>query len=660
MKFQNHPLESLSIRAKVIFTLSVPALVVVVLSLYLAKNTEKVIESGRWVQHTHEVIAQARHLEKQMIDFETGQRGYLLAGDELFLQPFFEAQQDWDQRVADLQKLVSDNPRQVALAGRIDAQKRRWMEEVALPEIEMRRQVERGEIPMADLITEARKAKGKEIVDGIRALVADFVGHEQQLIVIRVDEANQSTAQAQRAIIISAASMIAAIVLVGWSIIKSLLVPIIQLDEATKAVAAGDLEQHTSIKTQGRDEIATLGRSFSTMVDNLNRTTSELIDKADELEASSRYKSEFLANMSHEIRTPMNGIIGMAQLLQKSELDEQQREKVDRLLRSGETLLVILSEILDYSKIEANKIDIEEIEVDLPVILTDVDSYFGAIASENGITFRTDLEGLAVKKVIGDPHRLRQVINNLCSNAVKFTPEGSVSIKATSVKCGETADIEISVSDTGIGMDEAGLANLFTAFAQAESSTTRKFGGTGLGMTISKKLVDLMGGALDVTSKKGKGTAFTIKLSLPICEVDSDDIDDNESDFGTLPSLKCLVVDDNEINQELLTWMLEEWGHEVSVAENGLESVEAVSKEDFDAVFMDYHMPEMNGLDATRAIRKLPEPKNQTMVIGCTADAFSEVRQQLLEAGQNDVISKPILQRELHNALRMCVEAKQA
>lgn len=658
MKFNRHPLEALSIKWKVIFSLFVPGLAVITLSLFFVKNTKAVIESSRWVEHTQAVIADARHLEALISDLETGQRGFIISGEEAFLEPFNASVAQWNSTAGALTQLVSDNPRQQALIEQINNEKLHWLRHFGMPAIELRRRVVTGELTMEQLLEQVDQNSGKQIIDEIRELLADFIHHEETLIRTRNTEAEKVASRAITGSLVSAVIIALLLTLVASSLIRKLLSPIIRLNQASLAVARGDLTQDIYVDANGRDELSTLGRSFTTMVRHIKSSNEELVGKAKELENISRYKSEFLANMSHEIRTPMNGIIGMAQLLQASNLDNDQREKVDRLLRSGESLLVILSEILDYSKIEANKVEIESIPVDLPLIVNDVDSYFRALASENGIKFEIDYSELEVKRVVGDPHRIRQVINNLCSNAVKFTKEGSVALKASTVIKGDRADVTITVSDTGIGMDKEGLDNLFKAFAQAEASTTRQFGGTGLGMTISQNLVHLMGGELSVESTKDVGTTFTVSLNLPICDESNLSEQVDESEFGKLPSLTCLVVDDNEINVELLTWMLEEWGHKVDVAVNGFEAVDLVAKNHFHVVFMDYHMPEMNGLIATQKIRQLPPPANLTKIIGCTADAFSEVREQLIEAGQDNVISKPIIQRELHNALKSCVPSE--
>ncbi len=343
----------------------------------------------------------------------------------------------------------------------------------------------------------------------------------------------------------------------------------------------------------------------------------------------------------------------MTQLSLRDELSRDQREKLQRLLRSGESLMVILSEILDYSKIEANKVTMEDIDVNIPVIFSDIASFFNAVAAENGIEFITDLEKLEHPMVIGDPTRLRQVINNLCNNAVKFTNQGYVKIIVqSSLDENSNAHLKIEVTDTGIGMTQEAADKIFQPFTQAEGSTSRKFGGTGLGLTISKNLIELMGGNISVSSEPGVGTSFIIDVRLPV----SHTILENEPtqeliDHKSIRPLSALVVDDNDINVDLLSWMLEEWGHNVISAENGKQAIEVLKENEVDIIFMDFHMPVMNGQKATEKIRMLDSPKANTIIIGCTADAFKESTDTLLASGQNDVISKPIIEKELHAVL---------
>ena len=639
----------LKLRNKIIVALSLPLFIVLPITAIIYTSTAALIDSDKWIAHTHKVIAHARLLEKQILELETGERGFLITGKEVFLEPFYSAENSWNENIELITNLVDDNPPQVKLIRKVDLLKKQWIRLAAAPEIELRRQVNVSQASMSDVISLVEKEIGKNIIDKIRMQLTAFIDHEKELITIREDKAKAIAKQTTNQIIITACIIVLISYISAFILIRTILSPISVLLRATKLVSQGKM--NTEVSIQGDDEISELANSFNTMIISLQISSEKLEAKAHELIKSNRSKSEFLANMSHEIRTPMNGILGMAQLLLRSKLDDDQREKINRLIRSGESLLIILSEILDYSKIEANKIVIEQIDVDLPEILEDVASFFSSVAAEKGLKFIYNLDDLSDPIVIGDPTRIRQVINNLCSNAVKFTQEGSVCVVVKSHSVDKRSHITIEVIDTGIGIEEKSLSTIFQEFSQAEGSTNREYGGTGLGLSISKNLVELMGGELSVTSVPTKGTTFSIAIDLAISDTDLSQNKETIIDHTSIKTLKTLVVDDNETNVVLLSWMLEEWGHEVLSAVNGEECIETLNTNDIDVIFMDYHMPVLDGKAATIKIRAQDDAKKDTIIIGCTADAFSESTQLLLDSGQNMVISKPVIEKDLHNAL---------
>jgi signal transduction histidine kinase/ActR/RegA family two-component response regulator len=387
-----------------------------------------------------------------------------------------------------------------------------------------------------------------------------------------------------------------------------------------------------------------------------NETERLLVSAKEQAENASSLKSEFLANMSHEIRTPLNGIIGFTDVLLESELSSQQNYFAELLKDSGGTLLALVNDILDFSKIEAGKLDMENVEFSLSGIFNKITQIYATKIDNTNLSINYNIEPLN-RNIISDPVRLQQILTNLISNAVKFTKEGGITVNAKQINEFEnTIRIKFSVQDTGIGIPAERQKHIFEAFSQSDSSITRKFGGTGLGLTISNKLVDLLGGTcLCIESVEEKGTTFSFDLDFNLGGqiVNNEGENARSPETAKTPDLNILLVEDNKINTILATQLLTKMGHTVTTAENGEEGFKAAVNGNFDIVFMDMMMPVMDGLSATRKIRSY-EIENKTekkiLIAAMTANAMKGDEFRCIEAGMNDYITKP-LSRDLLSAL---------
>ncbi|ELP2672602.1 response regulator [Vibrio parahaemolyticus] len=381
---------------------------------------------------------------------------------------------------------------------------------------------------------------------------------------------------------------------------------------------------------------------------NLKQLNSELEAETDEAERAAKAKSSFLAAMSHELRTPMNGVLGISQLIAEETKEPVTKEHIKVILDSGQHLMTILNDILDFSKVEENKLELEKAPFHLEQVLTPVCSAIQPLIDEKSIELIVENDVPNNTEFTGDCARLRQILFNLAGNAVKFTNEGHVLIR-TELNS-EDKQLLIIVSDTGIGIAPDKQGRVFNSFEQADSSTTRRFGGTGLGLAIVKKLTELMGGSITLKSVEGVGTQFIVTLPIPWNESEKPSPQHTPVQTRSTQNLRILLAEDNRVNALVAKGFCEKLGHAVDVAENGLVAVEKARDNDYDLILMDNHMPEMNGVEATRFIREKLRVK--TLLFAYTADVFREAHDHFIAAGADHVLTKPLQRESFADALK--------
>lgn len=409
---------------------------------------------------------------------------------------------------------------------------------------------------------------------------------------------------------------------------------------------------------QWRSALEATSQSISSLLEervadrtrDLEATNRVLAEAKDEAVRANNTKMQFLANISHELRTPMNGVIGIAQLLKETPLEGRQLELVDLIIESGSQQVAIITDLLDYAKIEAGQAEVEQRLFDFPEMLANVVGTYQAQAYRGGVTLELTPVPSVLGGVVSDSLKISQILSNLISNAIKFTPRGG-SVTVTADRMGR--DVHLTVADTGIGMSAEQVEKLFAPFSQADASITRRYGGTGLGLAICHDLVTLLGGELSVESTEGAGTRFGLRL--PIAEDVAIDGDhdgaevDWDSEVGSRETLAVLVAEDNKVNAMVISAMLESLNCRVTLTSDGAEAVAAYLAEDFDLLLLDLHMPVMDGLKVVELVRTHERSRGLVgiPIVAFTADAYDETRRACLAAGFSEFLTKPALKKDV-------------
>ncbi|WP_296595996.1 ATP-binding protein [Phenylobacterium sp.] len=437
--------------------------------------------------------------------------------------------------------------------------------------------------------------------------------------------------------------------------------PVQTLSQAMHDVAASG--NFTPVQVDASDELfQSLTESFNHLLgklaereDDLKRAMRELEAARDEANAANVLKTQFLANMSHEIRTPLNGVLAMAEVMALGQLDQVQRDRLDVIRRSGGLLLAVLNDVLDLSKIEAGKLTLFEEDFDAEVAIEQVRENFEIMAKAKGLGFAVSIADEARGWWRGDADRLRQIVGNLLSNAVKFTPQGAVSAH---VDVGAAGGLRIVVTDTGVGIPPEKLPSLFEKFTQADNSATRRFGGTGLGLAICRELTQMMGGSINVESREGHGSTFTVELPLGRGRPTSLQSAEPAQASGE-GDLRLLAAEDNPTNQQVLAAVLGSLGIEVHIVPDGKEAVEAWRTGSYDLILMDIQMPVMDGITAAKTIRDAEKAasRRRTPIVALTANALTHQVEEYLAVGMDAHVAKPIEIAKLYDAISAVLNA---
>ncbi len=594
-------------------TLIVSALVISYLNMQWVKSTSDN------TLHTQNVINLSNELLMDIINKQDGVRGYIISGNERFLQPYYNSISLENEHFAELKELTKDNAQQVS---RLDTLKRFINEKnnLLINTIDS--------ISQQKFTNEEKTAaieKGKIISDKIRATTKRIIELEYEFLQQRKQKNEESEKYA---------SIIFIMLTLGIVFILLIYFYIINLQAKKNKLALEDtfIQDLKILKLKAAKEVA------------------EETSRISELAVHA--KQQFLSNMSHEIRTPMNSIVGFTNVLLKTSLTESQKEYLQAIKTSGESLNVLINDILDLAKVDAGKMTFEKRHFHIEESITSMLHLFDLKAKEKGLEIVKDFDKKIPSILIGDPIRLHQIILNLMSNAVKFTDKGKIIVCAKLLnEDEEKATVEIAITDTGIGIAADKIKGIFNLFEQATVSTSRSYGGTGLGLAIAKQLVEAQGGSIDIKSNLGEGTTFSFILSFD--KNNGEEVTETSPEIripvSEINNLRVLVAEDVPLNQLLIKTILSDFGFEYEVVANGKLVVEKLQTNTYDIILMDLMMPEMNGYEATEYIRKTMNSK--IPIIALTADVTSIDVAKCKAIGMDDYISKPIDEELLYRKM---------
>ena len=619
----------------------------------VAINLRVVQQADAADNHAHRVAAIASSARFALARQEASLRGYIISGDPFYARRLADVHRPHFQaRMADLDRLAAGDP---VLEGWIDqAQSAHdlWNEwavdrAMALARAPATRSIAAEmvgpESPADDLIAPAERA-----LDAIQARSQSAV----EASGARKTEAMYAMASAL-ALGVLFAAMSAAVM--GLALRRSMANPIVRLTSVMNRLAGGD-HSVAIPAVDRRDEVGLMAKAVVTFRDaavqkeileaeaEVRRAETQAL--ALQAQAASHAKSEFLATMAHELRTPLNGVLGLVDIMGRTQLNSAQRDHLATIGASGRALVSVINDVLDMSRIEAGSLEILSEPFDLNRLTDDLAAIYGALAADKGLAFTLTLDPAARGWRLGDAARLRQVAGNLLSNGLKFTECGEV--RVTVALRGE--DLILEVTDTGIGVAPHQQAAMFDRFVQADGSSTRRFGGAGLGLAICKELSELMGGTIGFTSQLGVGSTFTLQVPMPACAAPAEP----DAVPPVNDKLRILVVDDNATNRLVLCALLEQLGLAAECVVNGVEAVAAWEAQAWDAILMDIHMPEMDGVTATSSIRRreVELGRDKTPIIAVTASVQPDETRGYLSAGMDDCVPKPVETRVLVSVLQ--------